>query len=752
METGPQHYDGNMQEDEIDLRHYWRVIYQQRWNIVALAVAVSIVAALTVLAMRPVYRSTLTLMIESQEAKVLSIEEVYGLGGASKEYFLTQFEILKSRELAEQVVRKLDIGHHQDFDPEQQEPLLGFHWRDYSPFELELEEPTEDEIIAGVVDAFIDSLAVAPVRNTQLVRISFESYDKQLAANVVNELASVYIDSHLDAKLEATQKAATWLSGRLEGLKENLDASEVRLQEYREQEELVDVAGVKTLAARELDEVTTALVEARGRRTEAESIYTQVQALENQSPEALASLPAVLRHSLIQKLKEEEAEAERDVAELSKRYGPLHPKMIAAQSKLQAASENMQRQVVRVVAGVENDYKVASSSEKALERQLAVAKAQVQEINRKEFKLRELQRDVQTNRQLYDMFFTRIRETDETGGMEAAHARVVDAGVVGREPVKPRKALSVMLAFMASLVLGVMLAFLKDALDNSLKSPADVEERLHVPMLGALPKIPKVDKDAGPLTLLLDDKQSSFAESIRTIRTGLILSGLERAHKITVVTSSVPGEGKSTVSINLAAALGQMEKTLIIDADMRRPTMAKTCKLPPNTPGLSNFIAGTAELKDCVHRYEAAGVDILAAGVIPSNPLELISSKRFVQAIDYLGEKYDRILIDSAPTQAVSDAFVLASYADAVIYVVKADATPYTLARHGIERLKNSNAPVAGVILNQFDPSKAPKLGGDYYYYGGYYDYYGYSSGDQKGGDGNVRSINGGKDDKPRVA
>ncbi len=724
-----------LDDDEIDLRHYWRVIHSQRWNIVSLAVVISVVAALVVLAMRPVYQSSATLMIESQQANILSIEEVYGVGTANKEYFLTQFEILKSRELAQKVVENLDIRHHPDFDPDQQEPMFGVDWRSWLPIELDLEPASEDDIVAGVVDKFIASLSVSPVRNTQLVKVSFESYDPKLAAAVVNDLASVYIDSHLDAKLEATQKAATWLGERLEGLRVNLEEAEIKLQAYREQEELVDVSGVRTLVSRELDEVTQALVEARGRRAEAESVFTEVRALSDQSPETLASVPAVLAHSLIQRLKEEEAEAERDVAELSKRYGPLHPKMIAAQSKLRAAVDNINKQVVRVVSGVQKDFQVASRSERALEAQLAKVKEQVRDINRKEFKLRELQRDVQTNRQLYDMFFTRIKETDEASGMEAAHARVVDQGIVPRKPVKPRKTLSVVLAFMSALVMGVLLAFLKDALDNTLKTPADVDERLHVPMLGALPKVSGVTKGS-PLLPMVDGSQKVFAESVRTIRTGLLLSGIDTTHHITVVTSSVPGEGKSTLSLNLAAALGQMEKTLIIDADMRRPTMAKMCELPPNTPGLSNYIAGTEELSSCVHRIEKLGVDVLPAGVIPTNPLELLSSRKFVETLEKLKQHYERIIIDSAPTQAVSDALVLASYADALVYVVKADATPYTVARHGIDRLRHSNAPMTGVVLNQFDASKGQRYGGDYYQYGGYYDYYGYSQTDTDVGEG----------------
>jgi capsular exopolysaccharide synthesis family protein len=718
-------------------------VYGQRWNITGLAITVSIVAALVVMSMRPVYRAASMLMIEAQQANLVSIEEVYGLGSAHREYFATQFEILKSRELAERVAVNLDIRHHPDFDPDQQKPLLVFRLRSLFGGGDTPEEVPEDIKLAAAVDAFAGKLTIWPVRNTQLVYVIFESHDPELAAAVVNEMASVYIASHLDAKLEVTQQAAVWLSERLQGLKQNLEQSESALQEYRDQEELVDIQGVKTLAARELDELTEDLVEARARRTQADSIYTQVRLLDERSPEALASLPAVLSHPLVQRLKEEEANAEQTVAELSRRYGPKHPKMIAAKSKLVSATDNLQKQVLNVVDGVENDFELATSSERALAAQLAQAKSRVQEINRKEFRLRELQRDLQTNRQLYDMFFTRVRETDEAGGMEVAHARVVDRGVVPRSPVKPRKTLTVAVAFLASLVAGVFLAFLKDALDSSLKTPEDIEERLSVPLLGAIPIVPIVEPD-GPLLAIVEDRHSAFAESVRTVRTALLLSGLEKGEKLTVITSSVPGEGKSTLTINLAAALGQMEKTLIIDADLRRPVLARTCGLLANTPGLSNYIAGTADLGECVQTFEAAGVDILPAGVIPSNPLELISSGRFNELLEVLKDSYERIIIDSAPTHAVSDALVLASYADSVIYMIRADATPYKLVKQGIQRLVDSNAPVAGVVLNEFDARKAARMYGDQYDYSRYDNYY--------GGGGEGEEIHPHQGESPRVA
>jgi capsular exopolysaccharide synthesis family protein len=272
-------------------------------------------------------------------------------------------------------------------------------------------------------------------------------------------------------------------------------------------------------------------------------------------------------------------------------------------------------------------------------------------------------------------------------------------------------------------MLGVMLAFLLDYLDSTFKGADDVEARLGDPMLGLLP-IAKRTQEQGAKPLFLDSDQQGFAEAVRTVRTGVVLSGLDASHQIVVVTSSVPGEGKTTTSVNLALAMGQMEKVLLIDADMRRPTIAKTLGIPGSSPGLSNLVAGTAEAEQCIHHHEEGNIDILTAGLIPPNPLELLASRRFRDVLAQLAEKYDRIVIDSAPTLAVSDALVLATQANAVIYVVKSDSTAFHSARNGIQKLQRVKAPLTGVVLNQVNLSKASKYGSYY----GYYDYYGYKA------------------------
>jgi len=715
--------NAEFREEVIDLRHYWRVLMLHKWNIAGLSFVVTLFAALVAFSMQPVYRATATVLIESQQAKVLSIEDVYGLNSTGKEYFLTQFEILKSRALAVKVVERLNLTTHPLFDPRQQEQ--GFSLRSLIPVDSEEAAPTEREILDAVVASFTANLSIAPVRKTQLVKINFESTDAAMAAHIANTMADVYIDSHLDAKLEMTRKAAGWLGTRLGDLRTTLQASEAKMQDFREREQLVDVAGVRTLDTDELKDLTQRLVEVRNLRSDLETIQQQVTALGADAPaEQLLGLPSILKHPLVQTLKENQAKAAQKVAELSLRYGPKHPKMIAAQSESHSSLGELRRQVARVANGIRSDYRLAQQTEANLQRQLQTSKGKLQSVSRKEFRLRELQREVQTNRHLYDMFLTREKETDESGGLQTAHARVIDPAVSPRLPVKPKKSLIVLLAAVVSGMLGVVVAFLLDALDNTVRTPDDVEEKLHAPMLGFLPLV-KSNSSEVAYEGFLSDARGAFAEAIRTIRTGLMLSSLDEPHKITVVTSSVPNEGKSTVALNLAEAVGQMEKVLLIDADMRRPTLAKTLGLPRASAGLSNLVAGTADAKECIHTLPHSSVEVMASGVVPGNPLELLSSKRFAKVMEVLSQRYDRIIIDSAPTHAVSDAMVLSTFADALVYVVKADETAAPLAAKGIKRLRDVGAPITGVVLNKVDVDKSSRYGD---YYAGYYQNYGYTS------------------------
>ena len=587
-----------------------------------------------------------------------------------------------------------------------------------------------------VIGGFMSRLGISPVRRTKLVRISFESPDPEFAALVANTVGEQYIESYLDAKLELTTKASEWLNVRLTELKGTLDASEDRLVAFKQANGLVDVDNsVARLNEQELLLVTAELAQARSDFSGKEDLYREVQRLQGQ-PDLLQSIPSVQADSLVQLAKVGIGQAQRELDELRNRYGARHPRVVDANSQLATLNSTLEGHLNRVVGTIAQDYQLARQRVSSIQAKLAVGKQEIQAIGTKKFELDELEREVQTNRDIYETFFTRMTEARSTDGLDNANARISDPAVAPVRPVRPKKQLIVMLAALAALAVSMLMAFLYEQMDDTIKGTHDIEGKLGVKLLGILPLI-KGGLFSKTNNLPLDptkipDKQGRFAEAVNTARTSLCMDDGENPRKVIMVTSSVPGEGKSTTSISLGYSLAQLERVLIIDCDMRRPTLAKAAGVDKNAAGLSSLISNTAPASECILRGAFDGsVDILPSGPIPAQPLELLSSTRFAKILAQLEKHYDRIVLDCAPTQAVSDAFVLSRLSDAVVYVVKSHDTSIELVKRGLQRLRQTEAPVAGVIISQVDIDKITAYGGDYYYQG-YYDYYGYT---EKGGD-----------------
>lgn len=725
-------------DEMIDLREYWRTLMMHKWGIMGFSFLMTLLAVLVVLNITPIYRATATLLIEAQKTNVVSIEEVYGLDGGNSEYLLTQFEILKSRKLAETVVNKFDLAKHPDYNQPSQFAFIE-EWdlkglaEQHIPFELPLTEPpalTVEQLreikFQQTVDAFLKNLSVSPIRKTQLVKISYESSDPQTAAKIANAVADAYIESTLAAKLELTVKATSWLNEQLKDQRAELTAAEKRLQEYREKEQIVGENGGIDIATRELDLISEKLVDARRERLEKESIYRQIRQAGRNNPDALQLITPILVHPLVQTMKESVSLLQIKRSELSKRYGSRHPRMVAVDSELARAQQDLDRQIISVARGLENEYKVASSAEASLKSNIKGTKGDIQNLSRKEYRLKELQQDVDTKRALYDQFYTRFSETTVTGDLKTANARVSDPAIAPQKPIKPKKKLIVAAVVFLSALFAAMVSLIAKVLDNTLQSSSEVEQKLSQTMLGLLPKLKSARKKKNhSYHYFIEEPRSPYAEALRTIRTGIVLSSLDNPYKIICVTSTNPGEGKTTTSLGLACAFGQMERVLLIDADMRKPSLAKAVTLNPRDPGLSNLAAASHSFEDCIYRFEAGNIDVLPSGVIPPNPSELLASRHFGLLLEELAKQYDRIIIDTAPCQAVSDAMVLAPVVDAYIYVAKADATPVKHIKSGLKRLQMSNATIAGIVLNQVDVVKGAKYYGEDY--AGYYNAYGYS-------------------------
>ena len=731
--------DEDTQDSLSDLLRFWRRgVAKHKAMIVLLTVLIGAIASLIAFSLTPIYRATTTLFIEPTKSKVVSIEEVYSGMSASRDHIQTQAEIMKSRALIAKLVKRLNLANHPALDPRQRmaTPDAGMSWKDYVPAAWVPEEQavSEEDAVNAATRAVASALEVSLVRNSQLIRLSFESPDRVLAATAANGLADLYIENDLEARVQMTQKVASWLTDRLKSLRENLEASERTLQEFRDREQIVDAKGVALGASRQLEEMSSSIVSARQKVAELENSYNQVQAvLKGKSRTPLDSIPAVLRNATVIKVKELENEAGRRLVELSKRYGAEHPRMIAAESDLKNARENTNKAVDTVVASITREYEIAKATEQTLTGALNKSKAGILNINRKEFQLAALEREVQTNRQLYDMFFSRFKETSASADMQSNIARVIDPAIVPVTPVRPLKTHIILTSLFMGLVLSIMLAFLLEHLDNTVRTSSDVETKLGAPLLGLLPLIRGKHGKFELQRAFSDDTDHAFTEAVRTLRTGVLMSALDSPHRTILVTSSLPEEGKTSVATNLALALAQLKRTCLVDADMRRPQLARILDIDPAAPGLSQLAAGIEPQERCIHVYRDSSLNFIPSGPVPANPLELLSSKRFGEVLKSVEESFDVVIFDSPPVQLVSDAVVLAGIAETLVFVVRADATPYQVAKGGIDLLKNGKARLLGVVLNQFDLDKAERYYGygEHFSHGGKYrSYRTYSRGD----------------------
>lgn len=720
--------------ESFDLLEYWRSVTKHKWAILGLALAITLLTFLVASSIKPTYRSTVTLLIEAGKNKVVSIEEVYAGMGGNREYFQTQAEILKSRELAEKVVVKLKLGANPEFDPRQQEPPYWKQWlasAGITPERFgfgEAEQKAPDDKAAaqkGVIGAVQKRLQVEPVRLSQLIRLSFEAHDPELAAKVANTFAETFIESDLDARYQMTQKASDWLAGRLGGLRQKVEASERALQQYREKERIVDAKGLaQSGASKQLEDLNKAQIEARQRRSEAEIRYNQIRAAGGN----YETLPAIANNPAVLRMRDIETEAEKKLSELGNRYGKEHPRMVAAEADVKSArastKDAIRRAIDTTVTTVTKEYEATRSNEIAVEKTLAEAKDEIQNMNRKEYQLNVLEREVASNRQLYDMFLGRFKETNAAGSLQSTIARVVDPAIPAFTPFSPNVTRTVQIAAVVGLVLGIMLALLIERLDNTVKTSGEVEGKLGLPVLATLPIVSGKIKAERHFS---ENVHSIFSEAIRTARTGILLSAIDEPHKAIVVTSSIPGEGKTTVATNLALAFAQTKRVILVDADMRRPSIGTAFGKESTAPGLSNLVSGTSPAQECMFRVDESELYVLPAGVVPPNPLELLLSKRFEDTMQKLIGMFDMVIIDSPPVQLVSDALVIARRCTGLVYVVKADDVPYQVARNGIKRVRQSQVNIIGVALNQLDLERADRYYGEYTGYAkyGYRRYYG---------------------------
>jgi polysaccharide biosynthesis transport protein len=721
-------------DDAIDLTQYWRTLKRHKWSIALVTILFLLLGMIIAIKSTPIYQATAKIQADPIQPNATASDQ-YIMNSMVFLFYETQYEIIQSRKIAETVVDKLNLVER--FKKEQAElKLLGEETSLISDLisgtkkkiknvlvgdEDEQESlPLTDEQLRIMLAYGIQSmLSVEGGTQSQIINISYQSDDPVEAAEVINAVADAYIEFGLEARLGTLKDTAKWLGDQLDELKATLQASEDKLSSVRTQSGLMDSEQQARIANTQLSNLNTELVRAQTKLSEAQEMYTQVQKLDRSKGDYL-SLGPVLQNQTIRDLVREESNQKRAVEELAERYGEKHPKLIAARSDYSGAVANLNREVDKIVENIAKEYRLAQVQLNNVKELTAKTKAELQSYQGSSFEITRLEREVENNRRVYESFLGRLMEADVSGDYDASNVRIIDRATVPIFPIKPRVSLIMAAALLAGLFFGVVFAFLREVLGNVFNTPDQIESELQIPSLGITPLVKNTKKSVDPERQYIADQRSTFAEAINTIRTGLLFSDIDNPPKTVLITSTVGSEGKTTLAINLAVAFSQLDKTLLIELDLRKPAIAKDLGLSGKV-GLSDILAGAQIDSSMVNQIEGApNLSVITCGTIPPNPMELLSSKRFAKLLDSLKERFAHIVIDSPPTLPVSDAAVLSKLADATVIAVKAEGTKINMAKETVARLRKVNANITGIVLTQASPQKMSYYG-EHYYQEGYY-------------------------------
>ncbi|HYL68926.1 MAG TPA: polysaccharide biosynthesis tyrosine autokinase [Candidatus Limnocylindria bacterium] len=717
---------------EPHLLDYFIILRKHQWLVLTFMLTVVTVVTIASFKMKPVYEAAARVEVDREAQNMLPFQDPnsYGEYVDMENYIETQSKILQSETLALQTIKALDLGRYPEFGGAAN-TLAWTHGAGAS------RRP-------AILGAFLGRLIVKRVPNSRLVEVQFEAEDPQLAAQVVNTHLQSYIEQNFRSKYDATTQASNWLSAELEELRIKVEKSEDARIAYERQNQIWQIDEKQDITTAKLADLSKAVTEAQTLMAEKEALY-RMAASGN-----VDALPAARENAVIQDLLKRKTELDISYSEATHQYGPNYPKVqrIAAQQK--ELEEDLANARKTVIESVQQEFATAHQRVVLLQEALDKQKAEANDLAEKLVQYHILQHDAQSNKALYDGLLQKLKEAGITAGLRSSNIRVVDPALAPASPSRPQKARNILLAILVGLVGGVGLALFREYLDNTVKSPDDIEALTGLPSLAVVPSLPGLNGHhrrlsrfsreahpqvtAGPRVELLSYVQpkSQISEAFRALRTSLLLSQAEHPPQVILVTSALPREGKTTAAVNLAVTLAQLgDRTLLMDSDLRKPGIRRALNLTMGKEGgLSSYLAGVSTLDEVIISHPAiTNLDALTTGPVPPSPADLLSSHRMRDAITELRRRYKFIVIDSPPIMAATDAVILSSLTDGVLLVVRSGETPKEAFTRTRDLLAAVKSRLLGVVLNAVD-SSAP----DYYYSYRYYPYaYGYGYGEEVG-------------------
>jgi succinoglycan biosynthesis transport protein ExoP len=723
---------------ESALREYFRVLIKRKWTVLGVLATIFSLVAVASFKMTPIYEAVGRIAINRPDTNVVNFKDSPGSGA---DYYDpsdldTEVSILQSDLLALQVIKTLKLDKMPEFGGR---PDTG-PTDNLAPDPLQTDSPTT----SGLLGAFRGGLHVSLRPNTRIVEIGYTSTNPQLAADIVNTLATTYVEQNFKTKFESTMQASDWLSKQLVDLQIKVETSQEKLVKYQKEHEILGADEKTNIITEKLAELNKEMTGAESNRMQKEALYRLVQ---SGDPNVVASIADALEAGgvggsgaiapLLNGLRAREVDLKIRVAELSTQFGPSYPKVQELNNQLKEIDAQVQNELKKLVDRVRGQYLAAQQQEAMLTEEFDKQKQEANKLNESAIEYTLLKRDVDVNRQLYEGLLEKLKEAGITAGLRSNNIRVVDMARRPAGPTEPNIPRNLLFAFVLGLTSGVGLAFLLENMDNTVRTTEQAQLISGLPALGMIPLGSKHGLESGSKKLLSLGSsreavelvtqarpQSQMAESYRALRTSLLLSNLGTPPKVIMVTSARPQEGKTTTSINTSIVLAQKGvRVLLIDADLRRPSVHKTLGMGPRS-GLSNVLTGSATLENVITRSPIlSNLFILPAGTPPPNPAELLASSNMRDLLADLREKYDHIIIDTPPTLSVTDAVVLSQRMDAIILVIRSSQTTKQALRRARDILMQVNAKITGVLLNAVDLTSP-----DYYYYyeyqGKYHDSY----------------------------
>ncbi|MEK7684682.1 MAG: polysaccharide biosynthesis tyrosine autokinase [Verrucomicrobiota bacterium] len=686
METVPTSTDAGFLDESVNLRHYWHVILERRWLVITAFVSILVLCAIYLAKATPIYQAVVRMQIDRESANVLNIKDVFSVDAREQDYLQTQYKNLQSRTLIASVMKKLNLEQDARYAKERDKVLA--LWKDIS---------------------------IVPLRQSRLVDIKVEHPTAERAQLIANELAKTFKDDNLDQKMRASYDAVTWLKTQAEDQQAKVDRAELELFQYRTNYNEVSLDVGENITRQALFQSQAELSKAQSEAIQAQRVVTEVEK-KLKAGTLVDTIPEVSNSPLVQRLKQEIGIQEATLAALQQRYRDKHPEMIRQKELLAKLKENLQRESQNIIDSLRNQADIAKAREDSLEAVVEEKKLRQLELNKLQIKYDSLKRVAENNKLIYNTVLTRMKETELTGRINSNNMRIVDDATLPLKPIKPRIVLTIFLGVFGGLAVALGLAFFVSYLDDSIKSQDDVETYLRLPFLGYVPNIKTNSVIERDLQAHLHP-QSNAAEGFRTIRATISLTHKTDKFRILAISSTIPSEGKSLVASNLAIVTAQTGlKTLLVDADLRRPSVHKAFQLHSPT-GLSSYLTDEVQSVDeLIHSTDVPNLDVVCCGAVPSTPSELIGSKRMMQFLQAIRTRYDRVLLDCPPISAVSDPLIISAMSDGVVFVTKFNKIRREHARKSVQRLQNAGIHIVGVVLNDIDFE-----GKDSYYYSYYY-------------------------------